>query len=1078
MPRVGYYPGQPIPRPPRKGAVPPPEEYTFDVLANWIENVFKDIDFGKLPAAVKNAVIEDIKTQFKLSATPKKAGYQSYDPQRALEFGDIDDTPGVQLQVSINPGDWSKDPEGQFKSTIEQWVKSTFDWKDFRNYIEQKYFWEPVLAGRDNLAPEGQSPFFRPAEEYAKHTLGITPTTEPNPYQMQGLRVMKPGDTEVNMVRETSPGTYDIVKEKIPTDVYSKVGQSFLKFTVGVEATSSRNRDYNELRLSALDAVATEVENFRNNVTGLSVDEIAAIEDFLAGTKAVQRISNFTKKEGIFGVQENLGKIVVGGEKAGLTIQNSMKTLQKVASDALNDIDTVIPANLNPIQKQNYNLVMSSFRRKVEDIHNLAVEAQSSGSVGILSAGVLKGRLDTLASSITQPGAIKGIQHDLLNKTTGRYLMQGGSMFTPNSGDTLRDVFTKTASHTNSQVDQYSGIENVRRLLMAANPMYEKNDFADFLSNIEKGRLFKVYVWQGKIRPYLDGLYPSQAVKATLQRSHYLGLVYDPDFAGSSTKAFTARNTFSVDISGVGRVKVAGGKHFKGAVTLHGILSDHDAANKTLGRLNAVLDKNTGALVGFNDSGNSMIRFLNGDISVVKGLKVGEKEFTDLVENNEKFLRWLKENQQRLGLSFNGNYLENTAENGRILTELMQGLGKRIRSTDYINITWDRVGHLQKLSSLANQIQTEVFKRIGKYVAPLFQVKDAISTAVARAIRTALLALLAGSTSGAGSVLAPIIDKVITPVVKFVTNLVINKTEAFLKAIFKGELSTFFKDLDKLVTTGVKMILYITAFPFFIIMIISFMFFGSSLITFPPIDTTRSSTGYQMAGMPRADCRHTGESCSDSSICCSLQCVSGECVGDELPVVVPPGSGSAPPRGRFGDGTNCPGRNPFPGLLGYSCTHSSTEGISDVYQCEGQPVVAPFDGCAFPEMDPTGGVSVYLYPTDPSGDWNDEITSPCPSLYFTHMMDTTITGRPSPEGCIPVAAGTTLGHSDCSGSCHTLGTHPHTHFAGSQTGNFQNSHDVAGVSVVDLISRWSSGALACFTDWRAMGEIWNEACRP
>src|SRR6185369_837660 len=120
-----------------------------DVISQWIERTFKEIDLGELPRAVQEDLVADVKRKLIASAEPNPDA--RYDTARAFEFGDPEQTPGVQLRLSLDPTEWLADPKKQFDSTMQKWGKELFSWDDIRNYAEKKYFWEPLVSGKYNL---------------------------------------------------------------------------------------------------------------------------------------------------------------------------------------------------------------------------------------------------------------------------------------------------------------------------------------------------------------------------------------------------------------------------------------------------------------------------------------------------------------------------------------------------------------------------------------------------------------------------------------------------------------------------------------------------------------------------------------------------------------------------------------------------------------------------------------------------------------------------------------------------------------------------------------------------------------
>jgi hypothetical protein len=933
---VGYYPGDPIPRTPRSGGGKYiPKNYDYDEITKWINEI--DFSATNFPDVVKNEIVADIKRQLRLSSRPQTA---SYDVQKALMFGDIEETPGVQLELNLNPKDWADDPEKEAKKTAERWKKAIFHWTDIRNWAEERYFWEPILAGRDQLDPEGQVPLLGFEEKVALKYMGHDSpySTGLKPFQLEDIGIEKPAvwlekfDVDAidrNLAAGHSAKIYPHDTAAIQAgaevsfisgtgrqDVYDAAAGSFLKFTHEAEGTARRNFSFNTFRLEAAEAVRTELNqhfgeldsqgDFKkvylddNGSQKIRTGGFGVVQyDPALDPELVQEVRNFSAavdvatvmntvragpsgKEGLAKAISGLSALQLEGARAvntdtmelitGQSVVGDLKKTVKVARENLGYARGTIGNHSASLKGFDENYLIKKFNKKLDTIEELVNKYQDQDLSSKFVLGNFKAELEGVSNSIAKSGYIKkGLMHDMLQGLAEDGIVRKKSFFAGKGR--LGEAFEQAAAARFSE-GKNSGLDNISRVVRAAGRMYDKNDVQDLLSTVEGGKVFQVYFWP-VIRTRLNGFTPAAQLGEALQKRHYFGLHYNQDKmeqnlrekgyllsqAGTPSRAGYQKNLSSLDNyarlapenrfrlnfkDGAGKVVntawVAGGKHFIGAKSIYGqLVTISDPANKTLGLLGARLDK--GKLVGFDDGGTKLIEVLNGDLNLsISGLAANNKEaVNDLKRSVFRFRLWLNANKDRFGLEFDskGMLVKGSAQNEKILLQIFQQLGHRLDSNDYMNILWERAGYLQYLSAFANQIQSRVVRVLGRFISPYVQMKNAISTAFAEASYKFVTGLMAAFTGGTGLALSAFLDKLIKPVIKFIVNTVINKTEAFFKAVLKGDVGAFTAGLEKTVTSFSKIALYIAIAPLAIIIFLIFMFM-TMLGSLPAVDPTLS----------------------------------------------------------------------------------------------------------------------------------------------------------------------------------------------------------------------------------------------
>ena len=944
-----------MPRPPKGGGpgkfVPP--AYDSDYLLEYINQL--EYDVAGLPDIVKKNLIADVKRELTLAVTPTRP---SYDTQAGLLYGDIEETPGVQLKVSLNPQDWAEDPGEQARKTLKGWGSSFFEWDDFRNWVERRYFWEPALRGNGTFTPGGEAPLSAGLDSLVQGMMaaGGAGTTDA-PLQMSGLGIKGKAfwldeynlmadnfayyeDSSGNLILDRQGNPIKILDDKgnpvldkskkilaAEYDVYESAGQKFLDFADNVESAAGRNRAYNELRLSSASAIKEELDRYvkgveirdaaGNVIQTLKITDTGALKEigaFGMGVDVVREMQTFragpTGKSGISNAVTGLSKIIMEGDRAVDELHNPLST-ERVLDDLmghvhkretdpitgrvrnsgarakLEEIRDSIKGDSQLLAAFNSNKNIAGFERMVDSVEKAITDFRSNPAnlTNPIALRSLYGELNAISNQFSTTGYFKkGLENDLLDELVNGAVLRGKGIFDSKGG--LKGILDSTAAQARA-AGRKTGFDNVQRVLKIGNNMYDRNDVKDLVDQIEGGKLIQNYVWT-RIKTRVNAFTPAYHVREYLNRVHYFGLKYDPIYMEQNLRRngvlsvrdpatgkfvpvkgayfsdyshydrfarFMPKNTFSIETLSGNMLKVQGGKHFTSASNIYKEFKKLDQrAGAAAGakKLGAILDPKTGKLLGFQKIGApgsetyEILQLLNLNPNVVfgiGGLVAGNAEsVANMKANIVLFRMWMYKNRAELGLKFQGSRLieigKEGEENAKALTKLFQQLGRRIDSNDFIDITWERVGHLQKLSSYVNQLQTKVFGKLGKFLSPYVQLKNTISHVLTQVIIQGLAAV----SAGAGELL-----EFLEPVIKFIVNFVINKVEAVFKgvflAIFKGDvggaLADFSKSMEKFVGATVKIASYVAIIPA-LMFIVVFMLFAVVITALNPADPTRT----------------------------------------------------------------------------------------------------------------------------------------------------------------------------------------------------------------------------------------------
>ena len=827
----GYYPGQPIQRkPPFRPA--PPSEYTTDLVTNFIKNL--DFDVTNVPNWIKEQLIADMKRQLTVTGEPREF---KYDVQRALETGELDEAPGVQLSLSLDPEEWLKDPQKQLEKTLDKWKGSLFRWEDVDRMVQNQALWTPLIRGesvRTGLAP-----------------VDMFATEVYEPFKLMGYdEVSKPEFKKffADGTRAAAP------PGKGKELLYDKAGESFLKYTHKVDSLTSRKPAYSDIAYKAIAAVNGDIEHIIESNAGpvdagnlayfrAKVDIAGSMEVargtpilprtmptvmaeldkiFLEGDKAVRKLPNGTTEK--ITIESVINKIYSGtpGFDTGGFVDNALKRLD----DGIARVGTKGTPTFNADYAARLTDETKAYRKYLEDLKSIAENASKRVQAGggnkadirLIATG-LKGTLALQRERFTSD-TLDGIEDKFV------YNFVRKEVFGGRKGEPVHNLIDQVHPHLSK------GYDSMGRVLATASRMYDINEAQDFANIINKGEIMEKMVWK-LVRTRLGGFTPAAVVGDAIKRVHYFGLAYDPEMAARNKRGagilrhdpfgkLAPKHTISMYTGGMWR-KFDAGDHFEGAMKIHDMMIGGD---KDLG--NFARDK-TGKLLApsATDMTNmtNVIDFLNKPGISIPVPAPSPAHVVGEIKKIENFKKWLEEHKAELGLSFdaNGNLLESD-ENKKAVLAILTRLGAIEKNQNNISILFDRAGIMQHLASYANHIQTQISKVVAKVLAPYVVFRRALSELLAKLAANVSAWAIGALTVGAGAAFVKPITWIIERISKYIIGTIMNFVDKFASALVHLDFSGLIKDLEKTFNNGIRLALYVSVAPILLFIFVYYIF--------------------------------------------------------------------------------------------------------------------------------------------------------------------------------------------------------------------------------------------------------------
>lgn len=878
----GYFPGQPVSRIPRVPNYAKGFDYAYDFFTKGIDELELELtNQGKyLPGWVNERVIDDFKKQLK--ATIK--GPENSVSVEELDEYDANALPGAfGLSVNLNPVDWVKDPKKQAKIMLKDWGKTVINWGDVETRIKEN-LWTQVLRENPNYTRVvgvenfmGTAPM---AEATANRIIarmkatgkryGMVTTGSTNP-----LALFSANDRTKSTLKHFT-GRFDATtgqgifekNDQTLEDKMASVGGAVINFERASTFAPSRDKAFDVFQSKVFDAIEFNLEDtVLQGTIQTDASLKTAYETFKAKRTLAENMENISTKYEK-GYKKELSKLYLEGNGSYLA-SNSTK-LKSAIDEGLANLDrdfynsaTKI-SGLSTKEAEALKKITDPYKKHLENLKQAIEDVDSKlGSVGTKAtpaqrASALAGlrKADKIASGGFKGKGLTG--GDVVVDSMQRSLLRHMS-------DDLLSSRKNGLGDLVSQLEAKHGELGISRLRAYVDRLrYERDsDTADtVIKLLEKGNLMEALVWN-RARKLLIGLVPSMYVESLLTKLSYFGLIIKDDDrfekhawirGASGIRKLTGANleppgklfgnwirlkekheialgsgatarTQKISFNG----SVWGGVHFKGVEGLFGIKTLVDKGYWTpeaFGYMIAHIDANT----GFTDVLLDKLKLLNNNRMVdLPGNVTPEAFAKDIVALRE----WVTKNKKRLGTDAK---ITDDAFWMAFVTSLHRKGG-----AGSIDITRKFAGLLEKLWAKLNYVQNVVLAKVGKFLAPISYIKTIITEAVSEAVLK-LIDVAAGAASGGTlAVVTEALGRVIKPLIRFVVRRTVDAAEVIVKGLLKGDFFLIFKTFEKTILKFLRVVLIATAIPFFIMLLISTLFFGNTLTTYSPIDPTTPS---------------------------------------------------------------------------------------------------------------------------------------------------------------------------------------------------------------------------------------------
>lgn len=740
----GYYPGTAQQRR-REPFNPVPEYKPPTLIEDQISMMENEMTLAWAPTWVKDRIRADITN----ALTPIGKGKIEFDSERALLMGDVDEIPGVQLRVNLDPREWAKDPAKAVLGLGKHVFEEVFDYEDMEHIIERKTLYAPLINGDIKMGGA-----------WGANTVGASASKIFGPMQLTGQGA-----------------------------AFQKAGEGFLSFMQSGENAVVRKKEYSKFREAAASAVK---EDFEKNYSRFTAAEKIKVDALNANISAVEAFGNLQNDlKGMNGQAANIKLHISKGNAITPEMEKDFEqrvlNLKKSASNLVSSSKAGLISNART----------ASARAGVDFSHlgeldNFVAEAHAlANSVGSVAGNptaimTASAGAATLLKKAESSGTLKNIEGRLLDSVVHTELASGKGPLG------IREIAKKYSMTS----------ERLARVATLANRRYEYAEFEDLLGALESGKYLQKYQW-AKYSKRIEKFLPAYYIKKFLTKTHYFGLLYNEEneyevfgaLKGMENADFMKhRININVSID----IPLPGGGFRTERISLKGI--------ETHGKkwLNPV----TGKWEYISNFSHGLS--LEKDLLLIKGAmsptdraalfdKINRFKSSKLKETiaATQFQKWLIVHAKELNLTVVGGKIEETAENAEKIKGLILHLGILEQNPFSASIIKSaRLGLLTKAAFKLSEFQDALLnklkvggKTIGQWVSPVFQIKDMVAEAVAQAFSKAISGALAGATGGIGAVL--------DPVIKFVTKYIVRKVIDFGETIGKVLLQANLRELDK-----------------------------------------------------------------------------------------------------------------------------------------------------------------------------------------------------------------------------------------------------------------------------------------
>jgi len=844
----GWYPGKPrsFYRKPGEELQPIPEFTEAIGGAAVVDEFLGDArDFAEkvamLPIAAPKWVLERMGDDFDKAFRVQVKGPEDV-PTHYLDDYDISAAPGAAgVSININPIKWIKDPKKQIKKTVKGWAKIAFDLSDYetgaRASVWQKLIDEDPFASGSGIFDRGTQ-----RAAHAQAGVPIVTSAGKNPLALRGIPVYKDRLSKGQVLS--------------PRAVFHDVGNAFVSYQKHVTSPITREGKFNDLLGAISNATATEVEQsilspserqvieaifpgeawvgrtvgkkrsmlhdvLREYDSGnLTPTQAASLANLVARRNDIDKVFGFLERvelaqnvERLAGAQKKLEKglnrVLVKGKLKGKTAAESAAEINKL-SKRWEDQLKLVKGSLGGWDKSD-SVFTNPIRGRLEqmvDTQLLATGAAGfnglgQGDMGISLAG---GRVEGIRKAIAKSGQDNTILGGI-TRTTG--ITKGSKE------DLLFTLAKEISSHNDpNAIGKYIVQNNLHSERLK---FYVRNATVDrYVAKIEevhrqfsRGKWLETYIWNPiskKISPYKTLRSPSEWVKAGVDRvQHSAGLVLDNkrlktnprfDFSDlSKDPGFLFGNHFSIEISGLGRVKFWGGDQFEAVdelVKMSALLKEKVGANQVASYLRKFIDGDI-ELLELTASGRykltsfaKSLGFVDRDIGDLKELLNGKAGEPGLLSKIDTFRNWI---EKQVGMISDQQWLDTVRYLGRISNS--QLIGHRF------------VGALQRVFQAAGRIQAYI--RNLPVIGDLFGFKELAMESIKASVRRLVTRLttklinflsrsgLQGAAQALGS-LAPGIGNLIVGIVVWIVQKFIDLIINAVKKVFE-KMKEFFKEM-------------------------------------------------------------------------------------------------------------------------------------------------------------------------------------------------------------------------------------------------------------------------------------------
>lgn len=865
----GYYVGDPLARPPKYVGGITPTEFAPDPLINFTNGLERDLDslfqFDHfLPSYWREQIEADFKRTLNAVGESDSSGT---DYQSAMEQGDFNEGVRVQVKVNIDLPEIINDPKKWIENTAKDFGKSIFNGDDFRDWVENRYVWAPLIAGTaaDSTTEHDRLGGIAPADAVARaafyagkdvrRTTVGTSTIVVTPLQLNLTEFAE--NVDVGNLNATNKKYRKAIAQN-----YHKVGESFLGFVEDVDAFGKREGNYLKLQSSILKGVEAEVNRLYalGDIPNTIPDVDENLKFFNARFAVMKDLEDLSGEGGLKGINKTLAinflekpsagndpitgaKITTPPTPPGQAIYEKLLGTwyeKDVNGKVLNPTDppkvgfvlrlrnTITSGETGLTTKQ-----LAIYRQQTKGLLDLAESLEKFANnnknlkAGDPRIGKIMGDLSAISGDISRPGIFRGLQDNYVNRFM-EDLAAG------------RHGFKEIQEYLKAKDPNYLvGMDNSLRVYKIARRYFNSAEAVDIVGHLESGKFVRNYLYNQQLINRVMGYTPAALSTEFLKRVHYFGLSYDPDYDNKkvlwvipAAKVFKNMpwcwdNKFEISytVGGVSKsLKFTGTGDFKAAIGLFKAMAKPENANPI----------------------NNIMTEMLADFWAPHGSAIVDKLAKEKI-TYASFDKLRKLLATKFGLT-SGTPL--TATQQEELKNFLLALGHYDGKNYNLSIALAKAGLLQHIAAGASKIQTGFYIfldkiGIGKVISAYHQFKLAAAELVAQAVTKFFQLLAAAGTFGTSTLIAPLIEA-LGRFVKIGFLWLWNKIENLLGALLKGDLSGYWKGLEKGMNNLIKVSLYILLVPVILGIFVMFMM-GTILSAVPSASPARTDDVSGMA---------------------------------------------------------------------------------------------------------------------------------------------------------------------------------------------------------------------------------------